>query len=182
MLGNLSITGAFVAILSARGFSLVQIGFAETVFHITSLIFEIPSGVLADRYGRKQMLLISHIMGAVGSVIMAVSHSFAFVCLAFVFHELCYNFASGSGDALAYDSLKCVNREERYEMYASTQMIIYRVGNAISTLCAGIAFLIGYEQAYIVSALTHFVTFLITCRRSLLLTVLQIGAWGLHCF
>ena len=60
VLGNLSITGAWVAILSARGFSLVQIGFAETVFHITSLMFEIPSGVFADVYGRKKMLLISN--------------------------------------------------------------------------------------------------------------------------
>ena len=52
MLGNLSITGAWVAILAARGFSLVEIGLAETVFHITSLIFEIPSGMLADMYER----------------------------------------------------------------------------------------------------------------------------------
>lgn len=39
VLGNLSLTGAWVAILSARGYSLVEIGVAETVFHITSLIF-----------------------------------------------------------------------------------------------------------------------------------------------
>ena len=46
--GNLSLTGAWVAILAARGYSLAEIGLAETVFHITSLIFEIPSGVFAD--------------------------------------------------------------------------------------------------------------------------------------
>ncbi|HBB42178.1 MAG TPA: MFS transporter, partial [Treponema sp.] len=31
---QLSLSGAWVAILAARGFSLAQIGFAETVFHI----------------------------------------------------------------------------------------------------------------------------------------------------
>lgn len=45
VLGNLSLTGAWVAILAARGYSLVEIGVAETVFHITSLLFEIPSDV-----------------------------------------------------------------------------------------------------------------------------------------
>ena len=40
VLGNLSLTGAWVAILAARGYSLVDIGIAETVFHITSLIFD----------------------------------------------------------------------------------------------------------------------------------------------
>ncbi len=57
VLGNLFVAGAWVAILSARGYSLVEIGIAETVFHITSLIFEIPSGVLADVFGRKKSLL-----------------------------------------------------------------------------------------------------------------------------
>ena len=53
IIGNLSLTGAWVAILAARGYSLVEIGIAETVFHIVSLMFEIPSGVLADVFGKK---------------------------------------------------------------------------------------------------------------------------------
>ena len=163
MLGNLSITGAWVAILSARGFSLVEIGLAETVFHITSLIFEIPSGILADIYGRKKMLLVSHIMAMIGNFIMVFSDGLGLICLSFVFHALTYNFASGSGDALAYDSLKSVNQEERYEKYFSNQSIIYRIGTAVSTLCAGAALFMGYRLAYLISALTHVVTFLVTC-------------------
>ena len=62
ILGNLSLTGAWVAILAARGYSLIKIGIAETVFHIFSLTFEIPSGVFADVFGRKQMLVVSSIM------------------------------------------------------------------------------------------------------------------------
>ena len=48
VLGNLSLTGAWVAILAARGFSLVEIGLAETFYHAASLLTEIPSGTLAD--------------------------------------------------------------------------------------------------------------------------------------
>lgn len=163
MLGNLSITGAWVAILAARGFSLVEIGLAETVFHITSLIFEIPSGMLADAYGRKRMLLVSHIMAVIGNTIMVFSEGFGLVCLSFVFHALTYNFTSGSGDALAYDSLKSVKQEAHYEKYFANQSIIYRIGTAISTLCAGAALYMGYQLAYLISALTHVVTFLVVC-------------------
>ena len=53
ILGNLSLTGAWVAILAARGYSLIKIGIAETVFHIFSLTFEIPSGVFADAGGEQ---------------------------------------------------------------------------------------------------------------------------------
>ena len=37
VLGSLSLTGAWVAILAARGYTLVEIGFAETVFRQVSL-------------------------------------------------------------------------------------------------------------------------------------------------
>ena len=59
ILGNLSLTGAWVAILASRGFSLVEIGLAETCYHIASLLTEIPSGTMADVYGRKRTLMIS---------------------------------------------------------------------------------------------------------------------------
>lgn len=164
ILSNLSITGAWVAILAARGFSLVQIGFAETIFHITSLIFEIPSGILADVYGRKNMLLVSQIMALAGNIIMALSGGIEMVCLSMIFVALSFNFASGSGDALAYDSLKSEKQEAKYERYASNQTIIYRIGNGISTLCAGLALFMGYRLAYLLSAVCHLITLLLTCK------------------
>ncbi len=147
-LSCLSLTGAWVAILAARGFSLVEIGLAETVFHIVSLIFEIPSGVLADVFGRKKMLIVSCIMCAVGNVIMIMSNSLPIVCLSIAFQALNFNFSSGSGDALAYDSMKSVGVEERFEKYESNQFTLYRVCSGISTLCAGFALFIGYKLAY----------------------------------
>ncbi len=148
VLGNLSLTGAWVAILAARGYSLVEIGVAETVFHITSLIFEIPSGILADVFGRKKMLIVSSIMRMIGNIVMIFSHSLFTVCLALAFYALSYNSASGSGDALAYDSLKITKAEDEFEKYESNQLIIYRICSGLSTLCAGFALFIGYRIAY----------------------------------
>ena len=148
VLGNLSLTGAWVAILAARGYNLVDIGIAETVFHITSLIFEIPSGVLADVLGRKKMLIVSSIMRMIGNIIMILSDNLFTVCLSIAFHALSYNFSSGTGDALAYDSLKAANAESRFERFESDQLVIYRLCSGISTLCAGFALFIGHRLAY----------------------------------
>ena len=148
VLGNLSLTGAWVAILAARGYNRVDIGIAETVFHITSLIFEIPSGVLADVFGRKKMLIVSSIMRMIGNIIMILSDNLFTVCLSIAFHALSYNFSSGTGDALAYDSLKAANAESRFERFESDQLVIYRLCSGISTLCAGFALFIGHRLAY----------------------------------
>lgn len=148
VLGRLSLTGAWVAILAARGYSLAEIGFAETVFHITSILFEIPSGVLADLFGRKAMLIVSSVMRTIGNIVMIFSCNLWMVCAALSFYAMSYNFASGSDDALAYDSLKKVGKEAYYEKYASNQLIIYRLCSGISTLSAGFALLIGHRAAY----------------------------------
>ena len=148
VLGNLSLTGAWVAILAARGFSLVEIGIAETVFHITSIIFELPSGVMADVFGRKKMLIVSTIMQILGSIAMIASNDLFMVCVAIALHALCYNFSSGTGDALAYDSMKKARIQSKFEKYESNQLVIYRVCSGISTLCAGLALAIGYRLAY----------------------------------
>ena len=147
-LGCLSLTGAWVAILAARGYSLAEIGLAETVFHVTSLIWEIPSGVLADLFGRKRMLIVSSVLRMIGNMVMIFSRNLPMVCMSLAFYAASYNFESGSGDALAYDSLSEVHGEDYYETYASNQMIIYRLCNGVSTLCAGFALLIGYQAAY----------------------------------
>ena len=145
---NLSLTGAWVALLSARGFTLPEVGIAEAIFHLTSLIWEIPSGVLADVFGRKKMLIISSILHAIANVIMILSTNLLMVCLSISFHAMCYNFSSGSGEALAFDSLKSVGEQNRYDKYLSNQMIIYRLLGGVSTLCAGFALFIGHRIAY----------------------------------
>lgn len=148
ILGNLSLSSAWVAILAARGYSLVEIGIAETLFHITSLMFELPSGALADMFGRKRCLIVSSIMHMIGNVIMILSTNLSMVCLSIAFQALCYNFSSGSGEALAYDSLKLSKQASEFEQYMSNQLIIYRICSGISTLCAGFALILGHKIAY----------------------------------
>ncbi|MBQ3138894.1 MAG: MFS transporter [Ruminococcus sp.] len=174
ILGNLSLTGAWVAILAARGYSLVEIGIAETVFHITSLIFEIPSGALADVFGRKKMLIVSTIMRMMGNIIMIFSFNLITVCLSIAFHALSYNFSSGSGDALAYDSLKRCKIESEFEKYESNQLIIYRLCSGISTLCAGFALTIGHKIAYSTDLVTGLIQII------LLSSLHEIYAENLH--
>lgn len=163
VIGNLSLTGAWMAILRARGFSLVEIGIAETVFHITSIIFELPSGVMADVFGRKKMLMVSTFMQLIATVIMIMSNDLFMVCLSIAFHALTYNFASGTGDALAYDSMKLAGVESKFERYESNQLIIYRLCGGLSTLCAGFALAIGYRLAYGASLITGAVQLMVLC-------------------
>ena len=157
VLANLSLTGAWVAILAARGFSLPEIGLAETAYHAASILTEIPSGTLADVFGRKRMLLFSTLIHILASVVMILSDGLFMVCLAIALYAVCDSFASGSGDALAYDSMKTAGKESNYDRYESNQLMIYRFFGGVSTLCAGFALIVGYRIAYATGIVTSLV-------------------------
>lgn len=148
-LGSLQFAGAcWAALLAARGFSLTQIGLAEAVFHLTSLLFEVPSGVIADVFGRKRCMIASQCMSAMASVAMMLSGSIGGVCIAMALSALGYNFASGARETLAYESLKQCGQQSVYERFAVNDTTIWRIGTASSTLCTGAALLIGPRAAY----------------------------------
>ena len=150
-LGAFQIAGAsWVALLAARGFFLVEIGFAESVFHVASLLFEVPSGVISDVFGRKKSMVLSQCMMLVSSLLMLVSDSMAGVLPAMVFSAFGYNFASGTRESLAYETLKAEGREAEYDGYASMDMMLYTFFSSLATLCAGAALALGYRRAYLV--------------------------------
>ena len=101
---NISIAGAaWVLLLVSDGYSLIQVGLAETVFHAVSLCAEIPSGMFADVMGRKKSLIVSCVMSMLSAVVRGFIPGFAAVCASVGFSALSYNFISGSDSALAYD-------------------------------------------------------------------------------
>ncbi len=147
-LSSFQIAGAsWVALLAARGFSLVEIGIAEGVFHVASLLFEIPSGVISDVFGRKRSMVLSQCMFILSALLMAFSEGMVGVCVSLVACAFGYNFASGAREALAYDSLKSGGREGEYMNYSSREFAIYRIGSAGAILCTGLALTMGYRLA-----------------------------------
>lgn len=149
MVGYFRIAGAsWVALLALRGFSMLEIGMLESIFHIVSSCFEIPSGVVADVFGRKKTMVLASLVSFVSGLFMILSNNFWSVAFAIGFSALSYNLESGTREALAYDSLKFAGQEEKYNRFASTEMMLYRITSSTATLCAGFALWLGYRKAY----------------------------------
>ena len=147
--GYFRIAGAsWVALLALRGFSMFEIGMLESIFHIVSSSFEIPSGVIADVFGRKKTMVLASLVSFVSGLFMILSNNFWSVAFAIGFSALSYNLESGTREALAYDSLKFAGQEEKYNKFASTEMMLYRITSSTATLCAGFALWLGYRKAY----------------------------------
>jgi MFS family permease len=142
--------GSWVALLAARGFSTLEIGWFESIFHVVSMICEVPSGAVSDVFGRKKSMVVAQIMSMLSAMIMIFSNSFLSISVAMAVSALSYNLASGTREALAYDSMKMAGVEKDYEKFVSKDMIIYEIFSSLATLLAGVALMLGYRRAYLV--------------------------------
>lgn len=138
----------WVLLLANRGFTLAEIGLAEGFFHLVSLCCEVPSGLLADLLGRKRALAIGQFLFALSAIAMIFSNSLAGIYVNMLFTALGFNLASGTREAITYDSLLLCGAEERYLTFSSQLNIAYRLTAAAATLCAGGVVLLGYRGGY----------------------------------
>ena len=142
----------WVVFLLSRGFTLAQVGVAEGVFHVTSFLCEVPTGIAADLLGRKRTLAVSGVCGVLSGLFMAFGAGFPGVCLSMAFNAMMYNFASGTQEAIAYDSLLTVGKSEDYLRVSAWLNGISSAVAAAGCLLGGAAILLGYVRAYLVNA------------------------------
>ena len=139
----------WVLLLALRGFSLVEIGFAESMFHAVSFCCELPSGLLADVLGRKRTLIASHVMFVLSTLLMAASRGMAGVCLSLAVSALGYNLESGTREAITYESMLQAGQGADYLRFSSLQNGIYRFSSSGAMLLAGATVLLGWQWAYL---------------------------------
>ena len=142
----------WVLLLALRGFSLVEIGAAEGVFHIVSLCCELPSGLLADLMGRRRTLAAGQGMFLLAPLLMMCSRGLGSVCLSMAVRALGYNLQSGTREAMAYESMLQAGREDEYLKFSSLQNAVYRFSDGGAMLLAGATVALGWRRACLLDA------------------------------
>lgn len=150
---GLRITDAvWVALLAARGFSLWEIGFAEGVFHIVSLLCEVPSGMAADLLGRKKILVFGGMCVVLYNLLMAIAPNLFFICLAMGLNAFASTMFSGTFSALTYDSLKQCGKTDDYLKVSATCSQITNLTTALGSLASTLERFLHFSGFYLLSA------------------------------
>lgn len=105
--------------LSLREILLVQSGFACTI-----LVLEIPTGYLADRWGRKRTLVLAGCFDVLGYLIYANSSGFGQFLLAEMTIAVGVSLRSGALEALTYDTLSTLRQERTYRGVMGNQAFL----------------------------------------------------------
>ena len=117
-----------------NGLSLTEIMTLQGAYSLTVALFEVPSGYLADLFGRKACIVFSTIFSFIGFLFFCFFSGFYYFLIAQILVGFAGSLISGSDSALIYDTLLQTNNKDDY---AKIEGRNYAIGN-FSEATAGI--------------------------------------------
>ncbi|MFZ2025474.1 MAG: MFS transporter [Microgenomates group bacterium] len=117
-------------------YTLAMSLFSVTMF--SSALFEVPTGILSDKIGRRKTVILGAV-AAVGSVVCyAIGGNYAFLAVGALFEGISRAFYSGNNDALLHDSLRDLKKTEFYDHYLGKVSAMFQAALTIGTVVGGV--------------------------------------------
>lgn len=142
-------------------FSLTQIGFLFAVEQIAMIIFEIPTGAIADKYGRKFSVLSGVILETLILFTIFFFTNFYILLALFFLLGIAYTLSSGSEESWIYDLIKKKNKKIICSYYSKEQ--IFKTSGLILGGILGAIFVanFGLRGIWLVSGISSLFYFII---------------------
>jgi MFS family permease len=145
-------TPVWVVFLQQRGLTLGQLGLLDAIAWLLIAAAEIPTGVVADTWGRKTSLLVGaacHGIGVLGLLTEVLSPAFL-VC--FFIWGLSMTFWSGANDALVYDSLRADGLQATFVRVNARWSLVAQASGMAAGLGGSFVAAIDIRLAFIITA------------------------------
>jgi len=155
----------YALLFADTGLSDAEISVLFALWSAVGIVAEVPSGALADRFGRRPSLAVGALVQAVGYASWVVFPGFLGFAVGFVAWGLGSALASGAQEALLHDGLAAVDAAEHY---ARVQGWVGAAGLIVQVPTAGVATVLfvvgGYPAAGWVSVATCVGTAVLAAR------------------
>ncbi len=144
------------------GLSMEQIYILQSIFAISTVVLEVPSGYVADLLGRKNSLIAAGIFSGCGMLILNFSESFYGFILFELLTAISVSLFSGSDVALIYDTLAQLKHKSFSESAVLGRKIFSsQIGETAASLLGGALALYSLNLPAKIHAITAWIPFLI---------------------
>lgn len=144
-----------------RGLSSSQyISFVGVAFLI-KLMLEIPFGIMADKYSKKKLLLISNLLFIISTIIFIHSHSYLTFLIAIIINAINNSLSSGIVNSILYENIENKNDFNKILFYNS---FFYNISYMIAMIVGGfIGQKIGLIYTYYITIIPFVLDFIVLC-------------------
>lgn len=130
----------------------------DTIFQT---VLEVPSGVLADRIGRRPILMLGALAQAVGYLLIAFGGGIPLYIVGMALHGAALAFVSGADSAFIYDTLAAAGREDEFKKIEGRAYMYNLLGWGTAGLLGGLIAEQSMAAPFILSAVTSFLAFFV---------------------
>lgn len=124
-------------LLLDKGIGLAAVPLTVGLYSAVAVVFEVPSGMAADRWGRKRCFLLSCAFLLPGLGLLALGQGLAAVMAAMAFQGLSRAFSSGSLDALTVEEFLLKNGPDALPKCTARVSALTSIGLAAGCLAGG---------------------------------------------
>lgn len=146
------------------GLKLSEVLFLNSWFMLWNFLLEVPTGTVADFMGRKASLMFGCLSGGAAALLYVSKPDLYIFMLAEIVFAIAFTLHSGADEALAYDSLKAIGREnEAKQLLASLES--YKLAGIIAGTTSGgfIAAKFGYSASMSLYSIPALLAFILAC-------------------
>jgi len=148
----------FTIFLFSNGLNMTEVLLLESIFSIMLILFQLPTGALADLIGRKGCISIGLSLIAIGSLLYGIGTNF----WQFAFAEIIWGIGgatmSGADTALLYDTLKQSKKAKLSTRIFGNGFFAMMVAGVFSSLAGGlIVNVYGMRWAWYLSTVALFI-------------------------
>jgi MFS family permease len=157
-LKNLRFFEAFLILfLLEKEQSFLAIGSLYAIREITVNIFEVPSGMIADAFGRRRTMIMAFAFYILSFILFYLSRVYAGFALAMIVFSLGEAFRSGNHKAMIYHYLQHMGWDNQKVHYYGNTRSWSQMGSALSALSgAAIVFISGgYRYIFLFSVIPY---------------------------
>lgn len=141
--------------------SAAQAVLLYAVYDVATTALEVPSGYMSDRLGRRKTLVSASIAGALGATLIALGDGFPVFALAQICLGAAAALASGTDNALLYESLVAEERGDEVEAFETRAWQFTLSGLALSAVTGGVLATVSYPLAFAAGAVVQVVCLVI---------------------
>lgn len=127
-------------ILLAKGLSLSQILIIQSAYSIAIVLFEFPSGLLADNYSRKNLYSLSKLFLIIMFLIVLFSNQFYLIFAAWFCYGIAAALDSGTLDAYIINQLKLAHHGAELRKFLALSNRLEIVGLLLGSSLGGILY------------------------------------------
>ena len=115
------------------GLSFSQYLFLDGLLFALIAFFEIPSGYLSDKVGRKKMILLSRLFEILAMIVLVVMRSYTGALIAAILNGIFGAMESGNADALYFELFQ---KENAMDMFKKTMGKASTISMICATVCS----------------------------------------------